>query len=81
MTKFGVPEEFLKVCGCIPLDFYREEFRSKLIPKEELFARFGDDRQLSDVEWEEFLKNYDHITYKNMFNAKEKAEQDAEHHP
>ena len=41
MTKFGVPEEFLCVCGCIPLDFYREELRSKIIPKEKLFAEHG----------------------------------------
>ena len=41
MTKFGVPEEFLKVCGCIPLDFYRPEFRSRIIPKDKLFADNG----------------------------------------
>ena len=45
MSKFGVPEENLKICGCIPLDFYREEFRSKIIPKEELFGRFGLDTE------------------------------------
>lgn len=41
MTKFGVPEEFLKVCGCIPLDFYRSEFRSRFIPREKLFRDNG----------------------------------------
>ncbi|MBQ6895817.1 MAG: hypothetical protein IJN69_01235 [Oscillospiraceae bacterium] len=41
MTKFGVPEEFLNVCGCIPLDFYRPEFRSRIIPKDKLFADNG----------------------------------------
>lgn len=41
MTKFGVPEEFLRVCGCIPLDFYRPELRSKIIPRDKLFADNG----------------------------------------
>lgn len=41
MTKFGVPEEFLKVCGCIPLDFYRPEFKSRIIPREKLFRDNG----------------------------------------
>lgn len=41
MSKFAVPEEFLKVCGCISLDFYRPEFSSFIIPKEKLFAANG----------------------------------------
>ena len=41
MTKFGVPEEFLKVCGCIPLDFYRPEFAGRLIPRDKLFSDNG----------------------------------------
>lgn len=41
---------------------------------EELFERFGDNHQLSDVEWEDFLKNYDHLAYKKLFNAGENTE-------
>ena len=43
MAKFNVPEEFLKVCGCISLDFYRPEFSSFIIPREELFKANGID--------------------------------------
>ena len=43
MAKFNVPEEFLKVCGCISLDFYRPEFSSFIIPREELFQANGID--------------------------------------
>ena len=45
MTKFGVPQEFLNVCGCIPLDFYRPEFKSRFIPREKLFADNGLDTE------------------------------------
>lgn len=45
MTKFGVPEEFLRVCGCIPLDFYRSEFRTRFIPREKLFRDNGLDTE------------------------------------
>lgn len=45
MTKFGVPEEFLKVCGCIPLDFYRKEFAGRFIPREKLFKDNGLDTE------------------------------------
>ena len=45
MAKFGVPEEFLRVCGCIPLDFYRSEFRGRFIPREKLFRDNGLDTE------------------------------------
>lgn len=41
MAKYGVPERFLKVCGYIPLDFYRPEFRSFIMDKSRLFSQFG----------------------------------------
>ena len=41
MNKFNVPEDMLKVCGCISLDFYRPEFAGYIIPKQELFGRYG----------------------------------------
>ncbi len=45
MAKYNVAEEFLKVCGYISLDFYRDEFRSFIKPKEELFNEFGLDTE------------------------------------
>lgn len=44
MKKFGVPEEMLRVTGCISLDFYRPEFSGYIIPKEELFDKYGLDK-------------------------------------
>ena len=41
MAKYDVAEEFLKVCGYISLDFYRDEFKSFIKPKSELYAEFG----------------------------------------
>lgn len=39
--RFGIAEEFLKVCGYISLDFYRPEFKDFIIPKEKLFQDNG----------------------------------------
>jgi len=41
MTKYNVADEFLKVCGYISLDFYRDEFSPFIKTKEELFDEFG----------------------------------------
>ena len=41
MAKYDVAEEFLKVCGYISLDFYRNEFKSFIKSKDELFSEFG----------------------------------------
>ena len=41
MAKYNVAEEFLKVCGYISLDFYRDEFKSFITPKETLYSEFG----------------------------------------
>ena len=43
MSRFNVPEEYLKVCGCISLDFYRPEFASFIIPRGQLFRQNGID--------------------------------------
>lgn len=40
-TRFGVPYEYLKVCGHIALDFYKPEFREFVIPREKLFTENG----------------------------------------
>lgn len=75
-----IPLLIMLICGLIitVLPIRAKLKTQKLYKKvvEELFARFGENYQLSDVEWEEFLKNYDHIAYKNIFKEKEKAEQD-----
>lgn len=39
--RFSIADEFLKVCGCISLDFYRPEFKDFIIPKEKLFSDYG----------------------------------------
>ena len=44
-SMFGVPSEYLRVTGYPPLDFYRPEFKKFLVPREELFARYGLDPQ------------------------------------
>ncbi len=41
MKKYNVPEEFLKVCGYISLDFYRPEFKPFIKDKKELYDEFG----------------------------------------
>ncbi|MBP1554421.1 MAG: hypothetical protein J6B21_09745 [Oscillospiraceae bacterium] len=41
MTKYNVADEFLKVCGYISLDFYRDEFKPFIKTKDELFGEFG----------------------------------------
>lgn len=40
MRCFSVPEEFLKVCGYICLDFYRDEFKGFIKKKDDLFKEF-----------------------------------------
>lgn len=40
-TRFGVDEDYLRVVGYLPLDFYREELRPLLIPREKLFRKYG----------------------------------------
>lgn len=42
-SAFGIEEQYLKVLGYLPLDFYREELRSFLIPREKLFLKYGID--------------------------------------
>ena len=39
--RYGVPLEMLRVCGYLPLDFYREELRDATEKRETLFARYG----------------------------------------
>ncbi len=39
--RFGVPYEYLKVCGHIALDFYKPEFKEFVIPREKLFTENG----------------------------------------
>ena len=39
--RFGFTEDKMRVCGYLPLDFYREEFREATLKREELFARYG----------------------------------------
>lgn len=39
--RFGVPYEYLKVCGHVALDFYRKEFDKFIIPREKLFRDNG----------------------------------------
>lgn len=41
MKRYGFPAENLRVCGYLPLDFYREEFRETTEKREPLFTRFG----------------------------------------
>lgn len=41
MAKYNVADEFLKVCGYISLDFYRDEFKPFIKQKQELFGEFG----------------------------------------
>ena len=41
MAKYNVADEFLKICGYISLDFYRDEFRSFIKSKDELYSEFG----------------------------------------
>ena len=41
MAKYNVAEEFLKICGYISLDFYRDEFKPFIKTKDELFGEFG----------------------------------------
>jgi len=40
-NRFGVPYEYLKVCGHISLDFYKPEFENFVIPREKLFSDNG----------------------------------------
>ena len=39
--KFGMDYAMTRVCGYLPLDFYREELRGATAEREELFARYG----------------------------------------
>lgn len=39
--KYGMPVENLEVLGYVPLDFYREELQKQIIPRDELFKRYG----------------------------------------
>ena len=41
MKKYNVPEEYLKVCGYISLDFYRDEFKNFFMDKNDLYKEFG----------------------------------------
>ena len=41
MRRYGFPEKNLRVCGYLPLDFYRPEFREATEKREDLFTRFG----------------------------------------
>ena len=41
IDKYGMAEDHLRVCGYLPLDFYREEFRDTIADKGALFARYG----------------------------------------
>lgn len=41
MNRYGFPAENLRVCGYLPLDFYRAEFRGATEKREKLFPRFG----------------------------------------
>ena len=45
MAKYNVADEFLKVCGYISLDFYRDEFKPFIKSREELFGEFGLDTE------------------------------------
>ena len=39
--RFGFREDQMRVCGYLPLDFYRSEFREATMTREALFARYG----------------------------------------
>ncbi len=39
--RFGIADDYTRVCGYLPLDFYREELRGATPGREELFARYG----------------------------------------
>lgn len=39
--RFGFSPDKTRVCGYLPLDFYREEFRNATMKREELFVRYG----------------------------------------
>ncbi|MEG0090843.1 MAG: hypothetical protein RSA20_03405 [Oscillospiraceae bacterium] len=40
-NRYGIKEEFLRVCGYLPLDFYRPEFSDFIIKREPLFKESG----------------------------------------
>lgn len=40
-NKFGISNDYLPICGYIPLDFYREEFERTQIKRDILFSKFG----------------------------------------
>ena len=39
--RFGFPEDQVRVCGYLPLDFYREAFREATMKREALFGKYG----------------------------------------
>ena len=39
--RFGIDYSMLRVCGYLPLDFYREELRGATPERDELFSRYG----------------------------------------
>ena len=39
--RYGMGLDKMRVCGYLPLDFYREELRPATVSREELFARYG----------------------------------------
>ena len=41
MRRYGFPENNLRVCGYLPLDFYRPEFRNATMKREALFTKHG----------------------------------------
>ena len=45
MERYGFTPDKTRVCGYLPLDLYRDEFRAATLSREELFGRFGLDPQ------------------------------------
>ena len=41
MERFGFSPDKTRVCGYLPLDFYRPEFREATLSREELFAKYN----------------------------------------
>ncbi len=39
--KYGLGDDKMRVCGYLPLDFYRPELRGATMAKEQLFAKYG----------------------------------------
>lgn len=44
-SRYSIPESYLRVCGYIPLDFYRKEFLEIAPKREELFEKYNLDPQ------------------------------------